>query len=311
MSNCIVPGRDGGIAKVKSFRDAVEAIAPALGTVEVWITPRVEQDFDQRSAFPELRQARAVAVRAGSGWGLHFLASDQAELMLADCMHRTTEVAGGLLNAYHSHERRLRAAIKDALAREVLFSEAAPRRTSACGDQECWIGTSMQFRKMGIEAFPGEGVNVGRTKLHTRDSRGFRALVCGSSHLWAGLFEVTITLPRTEREKPASIERAPSLANLAPTTRAFRIRQMDALAALATLFRDRMQQDLGYRYVPEAVDEVLSLLAEAHDVLRSGQIIGRSRDQEIERAAAARAKADQPLQAFLKLVRDCPPESEA
>jgi hypothetical protein len=311
MSNCIVPGRDGAAARISSFREAVSVTSPPLDSVEIWLTPSIDQDLEQRGVFPELRRTRASAVRAASGWCLHFIAINQAELVLADCIQRVTEVPGGLLNAYHGHERRLQATIKDAKERQALFRASAPRRVRAYDDRECWIGTSAQFKTMGIVTVPGESATDTRTKLHTKDSRGFRARVCGSSHLWAGLFEVTITLPRAEREKPASVERAPSLANLAPTPHAYRARQMDALTALATLFRDRMQHDLGYRYAPEAVDEFLSVLAEAHDVLRSGQIIGRSRDQEIQRAAAARAKADQPLQAFLKLVRDCPPESEA
>ena len=64
MSNCIIPGRDGGSPKARSFRDAVDALSPAIDSVELWLTPTVEQHFEQREAFPELRKACAAAARA-------------------------------------------------------------------------------------------------------------------------------------------------------------------------------------------------------------------------------------------------------
>ena len=99
MSNCIVPGRGGAPARISSFREAVSVTSPPLDSVELWLTPSIDQDLEQRGVFPELRRTRASAVRAASGWCLHFIAINQAELVLADCIQRVTEVPGGLLNA--------------------------------------------------------------------------------------------------------------------------------------------------------------------------------------------------------------------
>jgi hypothetical protein len=311
MTNCIIPG-GAGHAKVSSFRDAVEAIAPALDSVELWLTPTIEQDFEMRGAFPALRAAHAVARRSASGWGLHFLQADLAEALLADCMTRKAEVAGGMLNAYHGHERRLREAIKEARERDAAFSAAGPRRVKGWGDTERWIGTSAQFRTMGIKAFPGEGDGVSRAKLKTKDSRGFAAQVCRSTSLWAGLFEVTITTPRKELAKPAQpSQSAQDLSQLAPSQGAFRQRLTRCLEVIAIELRDRMQQELGYRYTKEAVDEFMDAMAEARETLKAGTVVGRSRDQEIQRQAAQRAKDDKPLQDFLARLGDLPPEPEA
>lgn len=308
MSNCIVPGHAGAPARITSFRQAVEVLAPPRDSVELWLTPTVEQDFEQRGAFPELRRPLAVAVRAASGWALHVLRGDLAELVLADCIRRTGEVCGGTLNAYHGHERRLREAIEEARSREVLLDASGPRHAGRFCDQERWIGTQAHFEAMGITGF---AAHPERMRWRTKDSRGFPAHVCGSSSLWPGLFEVTITLPRVDREKPSSVDRGATLAVLAPTAQAFRARQMDALNAVATLFRDRMQLEVGYRFTPEVVDEFLSVLAEAQDVLRSGQIVGRSRDSEIALSAARQARADQPLQTFLARMKNAPWDPDA
>lgn len=311
MSNCIIPGHAGAAARITSFRQAVEVLAPPPDSVELWLTPTIEQDFEQRGVFPELRKPHAVAVRAASGWGLHFLSSGQAAVVLADSMQRATEVGGGTLNAYHGHERRLQESIEAARSRVALFAAGAPRRTRACGDRESWIGTCAQFQTMGITIFPGETAGAPRAKLETKDSRGLRAKVWANTSLWAGLFEVTIFLPEVEQRRPARAEPAPALAALAPTQDAFRARQVDAVTAVATLFRDRMQLEVGYRFTQEVVDEFLSLLAEAQDVLRYGQIVGRSRDAEIELSAARQARADQPLQTFLARMKNAPWDPDA
>ncbi|MDP9126098.1 MAG: hypothetical protein M3N82_16145 [Pseudomonadota bacterium] len=310
MSNCIVPGRDGAAAKVTSFRDAVDALSPALDSVELWLTPTVEQDFEQRGAFPELRKAHAAAVRSASGWGLHFLVCGQAELVLADCVRRITEVAGGVMNSYHGHERRLRQAMKEAQEREALFRAAAPRRVDAFGDQERWVGTSEQFRAMGVTTFPGDGISGARSKLRTVDSRGYSARVCRNSSLWPGLFEVTITLPKAARTKPAS-QPSPDLVGLAPTQVVFRRRATEVFERIAIDLRNHLQSDVGYRYSKEAVESFMDAMAEAREALQVGSIVGRSQDQEIQRAAALRAKDDKPLQAFIARMGELPLEPDA
>lgn len=306
MSNCIIPGGSAG-ARVSSFRDAVEAIGPALDSVELWLTPTIEQDFEQRGAFPELRGSNAVATRSASGWGLHFLRPEMADIVLADGVHRTAEVAGGMTNAYHGHERRLREAINDARERPALFGAERPRRKKAWGDVERWIGTSEQFRSMGISAFPGEAGSSSRSKLKTKDSRGFSAHVCRSTNLWAGLFEVTISLPPREKEKHPTAPSGPSLDTLPNTPAELRKRLEDAFLHVIVLSTRAMKSQLGYRFSDESIDSFRDALAEAHDVLKTGDIVGRSRDQEIQRAAAARAKEDSHLQRFLLLVKNAPP----
>ncbi len=311
MSNLMTSGAAGTAPRVQSFRAVVEALAPATDSVVLWLTPTVEQDFQDRDVFPEFRSARAVATRNASGWALHFLTSTQAALVLADATKRVLEVPGGLMNAYHGHERRLRAAMKEAVERQVLFSAPVPTpRHRRNEPSERWLGTKAQLKGLGIKVFPGEAGAKPR-KLRTVDRRGYWTSVCASALLWPGLFEVEIGLPMAATSPvPAQQSNSPDLSRLPESADALRTRLLAGLSSIGDLAVRAMQAKIGYRYTPDAVDAFREAIEDAYEVLKHGTIVGRSRAQEIQHAAAVRAKADQPLQAFLKLVRDCPPESE-
>jgi hypothetical protein len=162
---------------------------------------------------------------------------------------------------------------------------------------------------MGITNFPGD-ISGARAKLRTVDSRGYATQVCRSTSLWAGLFEVTITLPKAERAAPAP-RPAPDLSGLAPTQVVFRRRATEVLERIAIDLRNHLQRDVGYRYSKEAIEEFMDAMAEAREALQVGGIVGRSRDQEVQRAAALRAKGDKPLQTFLARLGELPLEPDA
>lgn len=83
MSNCIVLSGNADTSKVRSLREAVENCAPALDSVELWITATVAQDYERRGAFEDLRAARRIATRNGAG--LYFVSPALAGQVLADC----------------------------------------------------------------------------------------------------------------------------------------------------------------------------------------------------------------------------------
>ena len=144
----------------------------------------------------------------------------------------------------------------------------------------------------------------------TVDRRGYWTSVCASARLWPGLFEVEIGLPMaaTAPPPPAQKSNEPDLSRLPESAEALRSRLLEALAGVSDLAARAMQAKIGYRYTSDAVEEFREAIGDAYEVLKHGNIVGRSRTQEIQRAAAARAKADKPLQFLLARLRDAPPD---
>ena len=298
--------------QVQGFRDAVTAASPALDSVEFWLTHAVRQDYELRGVFRDLC-AEPASARNGSGWQLRFISRGQAEALIADCVQHAVEVRGGLLNAYRNHERRMRAALAEAAGRAALFESAEPMCVLRTGREERWIGTREQLNALGIqplgtEAWPRETGRAG-TKIYAKDARGYPASVSRSSNLWPRLFEVAIDLPRQQCAEPPPAQR--QLSSLSPTQAVFRQRTTTLFEHFAIELRNLLRPEVGYRYSKEVIDEFMGAMAEAREALQTGTIVGRSRDQEIQHAAAQRAKDDAPLQAFLAGLRSLPDEPNA
>jgi hypothetical protein len=306
MLSCKVPGATVA-PQVQGFREAVRNASPALDSVEFWLTHTIKHDYELRGVFHDLC-APAPAARNGSGWQLRFVSIAQAEAVLVDCVQRASSVRGGLLNAYRNHERRMRESIVDAADRPALFESAEPRCFHRVDTEERWIGTREQLdtlgiRPLGAEAWPREA-GRGGIKIFGKDARDYSACVLRSANLWPQLFEVAITLPQSKRAKPPLAQR--KLADLATTPGTFRQRASACFEHVAFELRKLLLAELGYRYSKEAVDTFMDVMAEAREVLRAGEIVGRSRDQEMHRLAALQAKDDKPLQNFLAGLRDLP-----
>jgi len=202
--------------------------APPLDTVLLWLTATVERDFEQRSAFPQLRGANAKAVRAAAT--LYYLTADEADAVLEDAAARGQSVRCGMSNAYNAHSKSVQAAMKEACERPAAFASPSAACTFKFDYAERWRGTKDQITAHGIQlAGPWPQEPGGKRWAQARDSRGYKTSITRFSTIWPGLYEAFISIPYQVREAkrqaagPEQAEKArASLASMPANADAFR-----------------------------------------------------------------------------------------
>lgn len=175
------------------------ASAPPLDTVLLWVTTTIEQDYEQRGAFPALRHAHAKDFHGGAT--LHYLSADEANRVLEDANARMASARGGTMTAYRAHIKSLELAIKEAAERPVIFGSCAAFCAHKDDRGERWLGTKVQFEGLGIRlAGPWPREPGGNARwAPTTDSRGYKVSITRLSAVFPGLFMANIVLPADER----------------------------------------------------------------------------------------------------------------
>jgi len=303
MASRIVPS-------VPELRDRPEFQPPPLDTVLLWLTPTVEEDYEERSVFPSCRNSSAVAWRVG-GAMLHFLRIDEAEALLRDAVERRETACGGVKVAYNYHVDNLREGIEAAQGRPARFT--APRPVLVWNR---WCGTREQIQaELGIPEnadFPGPG----RRWTLSKDRLGSPVRIARDEGIWPNQYSARVSDSVERSSAPASkdagepaavpqrvMEEKEQLAKLRalPATRdAFRHDTAEVFWSYVKLFvQIHAQPREGYALSDDAVQEFFDTASDAYWFLKQADTTGSSPKAKLQKVLAAHASADQALQRFL------------
>jgi hypothetical protein len=305
-----------------SGSEALHADRLPIDAVRVRISPPIAKDFETRCVFTAMLGGKRGVRIANSV--AYWLSASETQGVMADARtRRQGELSKGLATAYTCLINQLGGEVQQAMNRAKQASLFEPIHSYSFACSEKWKGTREQFVRWGLEVkngFPGDQ-GVPNTKVIVRDKRGYSgSLTVSLEH--PEIFELELQVPEevsraarlAEKEARAESEKAKRqaiiekyevkrLKDMPQSKQAFRDSVSKSFRLFAEIVMDKMQEEGGYRYTKDEIDEFLQTAKVLYWRLKQGDVEGAHPSKSLEKVMARRAKADLPLQDFLREVK--------